>query len=469
MKLEGLIMEAGMKIEIPAAPVINYYISTFGTNLSAPVGQTGMGGTTALTYDSSDNLYASGFGYTGSIYQGITIKFNPDLTVNWQQQLSTGDPSDNIHLYSVSLDNSNNVYVTGTIALEWLTSTKSTTYQIAKYDTSGALQWQRDLGYGFTSFVPNFGKGIVVENSTSNLYVAGDNVVGTIGSQSTQMTVVKYNSSGAIQWAKVIGEIGTDDHCNSVALDSTGNVYLAGSTVYSGQNAAALVKYNSSGSLQWQTCLTGSTSSNANQFNSITIDSSNNIFVCGNTVVGSASVGIITKYNSSGNLLWQRYITLAGGIAVLLYGIAVDSSGNVYASGAGNIYNGYIVKYDTNGSLQWQRKVAGTHSTYGVMSVSLTSISFDSQDIMTIGGSIDQSTYNNMFIMKLPSDGTLIGTYEVNGITINYAVGDLTESALTFTSATPTMNSESINYLEAGPSSLTNSSSSFVDTVTQIP
>ena len=73
-----------------------------------------------------------------------------------------------------------------------------------------------------------------------------------------------------------------------------------------------------------------------------------------------------------------------------------------------------------------------------------------------------------MFIMKLPSDGTLTGTYEVNGITINYAVGDLIESALTFTSATPTMNSESITYGDAGPSSLNNASSSFVNTVTQI-
>lgn len=466
MQLEGLTMEAGMKIELPPAPV-DYYIRTFGSDLSAPVGQAGMGGTTALVYDNLDNLYATGYGYTGSVYQGLTAKFNPDTTVDWQTGLYASS-SDYIYMHSINLDSSNNVYVSGTITLSWLSGTKSPTYQIAKYNTSGALQWQRDLGYGFTSFVPNFGQGIVVENSTGNLYVAGDNVVGSIGSQSTQMTVIKYNSSGAIQWARTIGEIGTDDHCNSVALDSTGNIYLAGSTVYSGQNAAALVKYNSSGALQWQTCLTGSTSSNANQFNSITIDSSNNIFVCGNTVVGSSNVGIIAKYNSSGNLLWQRYITLAGGIAVLLYGIAVDSSGNVYASGAGNTYNGYIVKYDTNGSLQWQRKVAGTHSTYGVMAVSLTSMSFDSQGIMTIGGSISKNTYINMFIMKLPSDGTLTGTYEVNGITINYAVGDLIESALTFTSATPTMNSESITYGDAGPSSLNNASSSFVNTVTQI-
>lgn len=466
MQLQGLTLGAGMKIEIPPVPV-DYYIRTFGINLSAPVGQAGMNGTTAITYDNYDNLYATGIGYTGSIYQGLTAKFNPDTTVNWQKSLSVGS-GDYIYLYSVSLDNSNNVYVAGTVALNWLASTKSTTYQIAKYNTNGVLQWQRNLGYGFTSFVPNFGQAIVVENSTGNLYVAGDNVVGSVGSQTTEMTVVKYNSSGTIQWARVLGRIGTDDHCYSMALDSTGNVYLAGSSVYTSLNVAALVKYNSSGALQWQVGLSGTTSGNPTQFNCITVDSSNNIFVCGSTVISSITVGIVAKYNSSGTLLWQRYVSITGTVA-LLYGIAVDSSGNVYASGTGNTYNGIIVKYDTNGNLQWQRRVIGVHPTYGVMSINLTSIAFDSQDTMTIGGSITSNAYNNMFIMKLPSDGTLTGAYSVNGITINYIAGGFTASALTFIPVTTTMNSATVTYGSAGPSTLSNASSSYVNTVTQIP
>jgi hypothetical protein len=465
MQLEGLKLEPGIKIEAPLPPPPPYYIRTFGNNLASPIGQVLLIGTTALAYDTTDNLYATGLGYTTVMgNQGVTVKFNVDTTVGWQKFLSTESTSDYTFLYSASVDNSNNLYVTGVVTKNWQDATKSPTFQIAKYNSSGTILWQRDLGYGFSTFVPNFGTGVVVEKSTGDIYMAGDVLNGTLGSQTTDMTIVKYDASGAIQWAKEIGTSGTNDHCNAVELDSTGNVYIAGSTTYSGQNSAALVKYNPSGTLLWQRALSGTTSGNPDQFNCITLDSSNNIFVCGNTYT-TLNVGIIAKYNSAGTLLWQRQI-FSGDFAVLLYGISVDNVGNVYAVGVKNS-QGLIVKYDTSGNLQWQRNLTAS-STSGSMNINLSSITFDSADIMTIGGDVNQSTDSNMLIIKLPSDGTLLGTYEVNGIDIVYTEDNLTDSALTFTPVTPNMNSATVNYIDAGPSTLTESTSSFVNTVTPI-
>jgi uncharacterized delta-60 repeat protein len=476
MQLEGLTIKSGMKIELPAAPV-DYYICTFGTNLTStpvPIRQTYITGTSALVYDTDDNLYVTGTGYNTSVYrslyQGVTVKFNTSATVDWQTGLSTSS-SDFPAMYSINLDSSNNVYVAGSFTRNWQDSTKSPTYQIAKYNSNGALQWQRNLGYGFTSFVPNFGKGLVVEKSTGNFYVTGDIVIGSVGSQTTQMSLIKYNSSGIIQWARQIGRSGTNEHSNAVTLDSTGNVYIAGSTTYSGQNAASIVKYNSSGVLQWQTCLSGTTNSNANEFSGIAIDSSDNIFVCGRTTIGNniLTVGMIAKYNSSGTLIWQRKISNPS--ICLLYGISTDNEGDVYAVGISSSYSGLVVKYSTSGELQWQRRVSGVHSTLGYAIIDLSSIAFDSSNNMTVGGYVvpNQARSNNdMLILKLPPDGTLTGTYGVNGYQITYEADVNTSEPLTQTPVTSTMTSESVTYGEAGPSTLDSSSTSFVNIVTQI-
>jgi hypothetical protein len=473
MQLEGLKLEPGIKIEAPPPPPTPYYARTFGSNLSAPNNMdSSIYGTSALAYDSSDNLYVTGGGTnntTGS--QGVTVKFNSDKTVAWQKSLSTSSGSDYNIFYSIDTDSSNNVYISGVIAKNWLSSTKYCTFQIAKYNSSGSLQWQKDLGYGFTKFVPRFGTGLVVEKSTSNFYVTGDVVIGpTTGSQPTSMTLVKYNTSGSIIWARDIETIGTNDNSNAVALDSTGSVYIAGSTVTGGNNTAVLVKHNSAGVLQWQKGLANNVGTNSNQFNDIAIDSSNNIFVCGNTYVfSSLNVGMIAKYNTSGTLLWQKQLYDATG-SVFYQSITTDSSGNVYVTGLLNIYNGLIAKYDTNGVLQWQRVFSGS-STAGIVGLYGLSIVLDSSGIMTIGGQANQQTGNNynMFIFKMPSDGTLTGTYVVNGITINYNTINYTDAVLNLTPITTTMNSANVTYINAGSSSLVDANSTFVDTITPIP
>jgi hypothetical protein len=300
--------------------------------------------------------------------------------------------------------------------------------------------------------------------------MVGSILLGSLGSQISNMTVVKYNSSGVIQWAKEIGNSGVNDNAYAVAVDSAGNAYMVGSSILnSPAQSAAIVKYNPSGTLLWQRALTGPTNGDTNQFSSIAIDSSDNIFVCGRTTVSTATVGMIAKYSSSGTLLWQRKINDAGG-GVTLDGVSVDSLGNVYAAGQSNV-GGLIVKYDTNGVLQWQRKVTGNNVSLGPALINLDSIAFDSSGIMTVGGSLcpDQLRSNtNMFVLKVPSDGSLTGTYLVNEYDVTYDVDNNTEAALSQTPVTSTMNSVTVNYIAAGPSTLTESTSSFVNLVTPI-
>ena len=84
--------------------------------------------------------------------------------------------------------------------------------------------------------------------------MAGDTTGGLHGANegSSDLFVVKYNSSGTKQWTKQLGTSGIDI-ANGVATDSSGKVYVAGETKggVDGTNAGSydlfVVKYNSDG------------------------------------------------------------------------------------------------------------------------------------------------------------------------------------------------------------------------------
>ena len=84
-------------------------------------------------------------------------------------------------------------------------------------------------------------KSIAVDSS-DNVYCAGftyDGALGEAHGGGYDAFVIKFNSSGSIQWVTQLGEttkgfVGGDnsqyDNCKSIAVDSSDNVYCAGST-----------------------------------------------------------------------------------------------------------------------------------------------------------------------------------------------------------------------------------------------
>jgi len=142
----------------------------------------------------------------------------------------------------------------------------------------------------------------------------------------------------------------------------------------------------------------------------VAIDSSGNIYVTGPSGSFNNNDVLIAKYDTSGTIQWQR--TLTGGGDDVGSSIAVDSSGNVYVTGNTNSLGGgrrvLITKYNTSGTIQWQNDLkqngVNTRAMYA------TACAVDSSGYLYITGSIslDSDGTGNSLICQYDSSGTLI-------------------------------------------------------------
>jgi uncharacterized delta-60 repeat protein len=299
----------------------------------------------------------------------------------------------------------------------------------------------------------------VATDSLDNVYAFG--FTDSTGAGNNDFLLAKYNSAGTVEWQRILGGA-SGDTGQAVAIDSADNVYVFGFTTSTGagSNDFLLAKYNSSGTLQWQRVLGGASSERGY---AVAIDSSNNIYVAGE--VSSAGAGnndfLLAKYNSSGTIQWQR--VLGGASNERGQGVTVDSSDNVYAfgftesTGAGN-YDFLLAKYNSSGTIQWQRVLGGVSYDNG------NSVAIDSSDnVCIIGETTSTGAGGNDFLLaKLPSNGSLTGTYVLDGVDIVYATSTLTAGTSTLTAATSTLTAAT-STLTAGTSTLTAATSTLTE------
>jgi uncharacterized delta-60 repeat protein len=339
--------------------------------------------------DSSGNM--SLCGVSGAPQDIQVAKYNTSGTIQWQRKLNEGSSD---YGRAVATDSSGNMYICG--------DTQNNQIQIVKYNTSGTLQWKNVL---YNSYVAR-GYGIAVDSS-GNVYVCG--LFDYLGG-GYRLAVAKYNTSGTLQWNYFIDDSGTGGGYG-VAVDSSANVYVCG---YS-SDSLYTAKFNTSGTLQWQKRLGSSAAANYG----VAVDSSGNVYVCGYAYPSGSNL-YISKYNTSGTLQWQRSL---GTSFTYGFAVAVDSSANVYVCGYSSA-NFQIAKYNTSGTIQWQRSLSGSNSMAG------QSIAIDSFGSMYITGLLnDSSLGNRFFFAKLPGDGSLTGTYTVGAYSITYAASTLTDAA----------------------------------------
>lgn len=256
-------------------------------------------------------------------------------------------------------------------------------------------------------------------------------LVGGVGFGSPyQGFVAKFNSSNTQQWSKGLGMY--DPYYSQKGVyflggheDSSGNVYIGGLYPYLNYEAL-VVKLNSSGSPTWYRTRK---EDNNNCLPVINVDSSGNVYAAGTIGLSNgAQLAYITKWNSSGTFQWD-YIHQYDDQRAAFQSIDFDSSGNVYVAGsqqedpngnfAGNWRNiGCVVKLNSSGTVQWQRGFANSTATNSVGQNKYTTVAIDSNDDMILSTCESDGTNVKFYLLRLPNDGTLTGSY--GGVGVKY-------------------------------------------------
>ncbi|MFX1298043.1 MAG: SBBP repeat-containing protein, partial [Promethearchaeota archaeon] len=176
-------------------------------------------------------------------------------------------------------------------------------------------------------------------------------------------------SSGTINvlWYAIWGGASYDSG-KGVAADTSGNIYCTGAT-YSygaGDYDFTLVKYYSNGTKAWNTTWGGSSW----EFGSgVAVDTSENIYCSGDTATfggGMIPNFALVKFYPNGTKAWNTTWGWGGDSSDYCYGVAADTSGNVYCIGEtytssmGRSYDLALVKFYSNGIKAWNTTWGGT-------------------------------------------------------------------------------------------------------------
>lgn len=276
----------------------------------------------------------------------------------------------------------------------------------------------------------------------------------------------KLDYNGNLIWTKQMGGF-ADDIGNSIAIDSSGNVYTTGYflgtvdfdpgngifnlTSHGGSEDIFICKLDSSGNFVWAKQLGGT---GADRANSILVDSLGNVYTTGyfsGTVdfnPGSATYNLvskgswdifISKLNSSGNFVWATRI---GDTSIDVgNSMAVDVSGNIYTTGyfsgtvdfdpgiginnliSAGAWDIFILKLDSLGKFVFAKKIGGNNNDCG-LSIAVDSLG----NIFTTGFFAETVDFDpgsgihylianqyDIFISKLNSTGNFVWAKKIGG------------------------------------------------------
>ncbi len=331
----------------------------------------------------------------------------------------------------MAVDANGNVYVVGTSYGTWPDPSQPAQPVrahsgggdafVAKLDSSGTLIWNSFLGGDGL----DEGAAIAVDTS-GDVYVTGYSeatwqgtdapVMPFEGGEGGHAFVAKLGSDGALIWNSFLGGASSFDYGRALAVDASGNVYVAGTSyatwsdpsqpanpviAYSGGADAFAAKLDGKGNLIWNSFLGGA---GEDEGYAIGTDADGNVYVAGTSdytwgspVRAHSGDGdaFAAKLNGSGILIWNSFLGGDGyddGTA-----IAVGESGNVYVAGTSNTawqgtnlpvrrhapgsdHDAFAAALDASGNLTWNSFLGASGGDYG------TAIAVDANNNVYVTG-----------------------------------------------------------------------------------
>lgn len=350
------------------------------------------------TLDASGNLITTGnmVDSLGRIFVYL-IKQNPSGTILWEKHFS---PPNNISFgIGVTSDMSGSIYVSA--------ATKGNhpkyDYLVLKYDASGSLLWNMVLdGPSNGDDIPT---GIV--HSGTQVFITG--LSEGIGTLYDYWTLGLNSTNGAINWSSRYNFAGLNDTPAFLKLDNLGFLIISGVSASSLLNwELATLKYSQAGQIISQNRVSNN---GLGIFlpSWLDIDGAGNIYVTGTHLSTPSNLDIKTvKINSDFTIGWQAIYDTPSTLDSSTV-VKVDNVGNVFVSGyylnANGGKNGILLKYNSFGNLIWQKARSARSSTAVVnprrMEVDIDGniiVAYESTD--SSGSTVDLVGYNQLGDIK---------------------------------------------------------------------
>jgi hypothetical protein len=266
---------------------------------------------------------------------------------------------------------------------------------VVKLDSNGVQLWSATYNYTVAN-LDDKANAICVDPS-GNVYVTG---YSQAASNNADIIVIKYNSSGTQQWAtRLTGNANSDDCGNSIGVDGSGNVYVAGYATITGKGKDFSVsKLNSSGVHQGTLKLNGSANSD-DAAEKLTIDGSN-LFATGSIKNTSTNKDVLTicVATSGPSVTWSTTVNGSTssddtGLDVKTYGSDVYICGKTNNTTTGEDY--YFAKMaQSNGAIGYSNTYDGGYngSDFATSLVSDNIGDFGITGIVTNGSNIEYHT-----------------------------------------------------------------------------
>ncbi len=185
---------------------------------------------------------------------------------------------------------------------------------------------------------------------------------------------------------------------NAVAVDSEGNVYVAGGTggdldgqINQSTNDLYLTKYDAAGNVIFNRLLGSAENTNGL---SVVVDGNDDVIVAGRTLddltltaSGGGIDSFVTKFDASGEEVFTRQVASSANDSALA--LTIDASNNIFIAGVtsgtldgqatGGGADAYLVKLDQNGTHQGTRLIGGAGDQ------SASAIAFSGGDVYIAG------------------------------------------------------------------------------------
>jgi len=285
---------------------------------------------------------------------------------------------------------------TATFGSTSLTSIGPENIFVAKLDNNGNWLWASQAGsiYGATgrAIALDSANNVIVSGQFSDMGHFGDIEITAEGMN--DLFVAKLNGNGAWQWAVRAGA-GTYSTATALTVDSNNNIFVAGETPAAVSFGSIdlpgvggfVAKLNAAGSWQWAVRAGGPS---FDPRKGIAVDSAGNVYLAGSfyqdvsfgstQLIGSEyGNSFVAKLSPTQTWLWAKQVICAG--SVYCHDMALDSLGNVYivgeffstttASFGSTALNGngeediYAAKLDSNGNWLWAKQAGGSTTDQG--------------------------------------------------------------------------------------------------------